>query len=215
MKFPENNLSAYYPEIQEWEYDLLRNSTLIVTDTVFHHSLQSIACIGMSDGSVNTKEGAYGWIFATNTGAELARGGGRIPTQRCSSYRAEAYGMLSLLRFLHHVSQNLKVFDLAAMQISTDSQSLVTKVTQYLQFDHYYPNTTLEPDWDVLQIICRTIRSLPFAIILIHVKGHQDRKPHQSLSIEAQLNIVADSIATSMLTTTPSKYSLFPGSGAI
>jgi hypothetical protein len=139
---------------------------------------------------------------------------GRIATIPCSSYRAEAYGMLSLLRFLYHVSKNITTPTLSAMQISTDSKSLIQKVTQYHQFDHYYSNTTLEPDWDVLQIICTTNKSLPFKLKLIHVKGHQDCQSNHSLSIEAKLNIISDSIATKMHAIPPSQYILFPGSGA-
>jgi hypothetical protein len=55
----------------------------------------------VSDGSVRYhEEGAYGWALSSRSGERVAYGrgpaSGRVPT----SYRAEAYGMLSLLRFL-------------------------------------------------------------------------------------------------------------------
>jgi hypothetical protein len=156
--FPDNNLSAYYFAAHPWEYELLRHSHMTSSVSEFVLSMSSANCIGMSDGSVNNYEGAYGWIFATQSGSQLDTGSGRIPTNPCSSYRAESYGMLSLLRFLYHVTVNIAAPNITALQISTDSNSLIQKVTQYLQFDTFYPNTTLEPDWDVLQIICTTIK---------------------------------------------------------
>jgi hypothetical protein len=146
--FPENNLLPYYSDLYLLEKELLCHSTMIhlfQTFTLLYSHLHVSGCLMVL--SIIMKVPSVGYLPQLLGFTSLkAQGSGRIPTIPCSSYRAKAYRMISLLRFLYHVNTNIDANNLAAMQISTDSNSLIIKVTQYLQFDHYYPNATLEHD---------------------------------------------------------------------
>jgi hypothetical protein len=59
------------------------------------------------------------------------------------------------------------------------------------------PNDTLRPIWNILQAICQKFRLHP-TLSLQHVEGHQDKNSsHSQLPFPAQLNILADTLATS------------------
>jgi hypothetical protein len=58
------------------------------------------------------------------------------------------------------------------------------------------PNTSLQPDWDVVQQIVTTIRMFPNLPHLTHVKAHQDNAAsYKELPVELQLNVQADKLA--------------------
>ena len=65
-----------------------------------------------------------------------------------------------------------------------------------LEYNDFWPNTTLEVDWDLRKEIKETILSLGCPLEVFHVKGHQDNKVAQDeLSITARLNVRADELA--------------------
>jgi hypothetical protein len=77
------------------------------------------------------------------------------------------------------------------MQVSTESQLLLTKIVQYQRYRSYYPNITLEPDWDAVQGIVHTLKILHIAPFLRHAKGHQDDTTiYDKLTLE-MMSIVA------------------------
>jgi hypothetical protein len=172
--------------------------------------------LGASDGSVVTSKGTYGWLVANANGLVLAKGGGHIPTSDCTSYRAEAYGLLSFLLFCRHLQKFTSCATFATTKIYIDSQSLLHKVNTYLQYDNYYPTTTLGPDWDIIQAIVTFIQTSCHRITLHHVKSHQDKhSPIAHLSIEAKLNVPVDNIAQEMHNhPSNKKYRMIPGTGA-
>jgi hypothetical protein len=59
-------------------------------------------------------------------------------------------------------------------------------------------NITLEPDWDVINEIRWTLESDGVkGGTIFHIQGHQDKKkPYNELSLQAQLNVDADRLAT-------------------
>jgi hypothetical protein len=64
---------------------------------------------------------------------------------------------------------------------------------------NYPTNMTLDPDWDVINEIRWTLEKgrLEGGTIFHHIPGHQDRKkPYAELSLQAQLNVDADRLAT-------------------
>jgi hypothetical protein len=76
------------------------------------------------------------------------------------------------------------------------SKSLLDKTRTYLQHSRFYPNTSLQPDWDVVQQIASTIRQFPHPLHLVHVKAHQDdAATFNDLEAESQLNVRADTLA--------------------
>jgi hypothetical protein len=66
-----------------------------------HHGLVTYnTSMGVSDGSMAKKSGAYGWCLSSTDGTRLATGMGPAQGMKPSLYHAEGYGMLSLLRFI-------------------------------------------------------------------------------------------------------------------
>jgi hypothetical protein len=113
-----------------------------------------------------------------------------------SSYHAEGYGMLSILRFLFHVCQFCGT-EPRCSQIYSDNLALINRIYQQLRKQRWYPNDTLSSEWDVLHAIVRTLSAFPILPLISHVKGHQDRHmKYNLLPLEAQLNVDADEAAT-------------------
>jgi hypothetical protein len=76
----------------------------------------------------------------------------------------------------------------------------------------------LAPDWDIVEEIL-TLRLLPITPFFSHVKGHQDdTKAYKYLSLAAQLNVDADTLAGEHQTQFPSEHliaaPLLPSTGA-
>jgi hypothetical protein len=111
-------------------------------------------------------------------------------------YRAEGYGVLSVLHFIYQLytfcnqplSNNLHLF--------CDSKSLLNKTAIYIKHPRYFPNTSLQPAWDVVQQIVTTICLLPQPPHLTHVKAHQDdAASYNELPVKSRLNVQADTLA--------------------
>ena len=73
-----------------------------VSDDIFRAGLaKSYGLRAVSDGSVwEEVNGAFGWALSTDQGERVAKGMGPARGVKIDSYRAEVYGMLSLLCFL-------------------------------------------------------------------------------------------------------------------
>jgi len=100
---------------------------------------------------------------------------------------------MSLMRFLHHIFRFCSSKPTWNIQLSCDNDPLVKRVAAARPFDQCFPNITLEADWDVVNMIVRTIHQSPCNIILQHVKGHQDDKQsYDDLPLDAQLNCDVD-----------------------
>ena len=115
-----------------------------------------------------------------------------------SSFHAEAYGLLSYLRFLYRASQYTHSPLPKETILYTDSAGLIAKIGEIERWPYFFPNATMDPDWDVLQQIITSHCLSPSLPELCFVKGHQDADcPYVNLSIPAQLNVDADHLAGS------------------
>jgi hypothetical protein len=180
--------------------------------------MRSQSFISASDGSVRLQDhGAFGWCISLPCGRRLATCAGPVFGTKPSSYRAEGYGMLSLLRFLLRLFEYCDMPPPTCGTIVCDNISIVDKVNSYQSpypltdllnvewtplnpptgyASNKSPSSTLNPDWDVLQEIRHTLSDLTFRPTIQHIKGHQDRKiPYEHLSLPAQLNVDADTAA--------------------
>ena len=110
------------------------------------------------------------------------------------------YGLLSYLRFLYRVSQYTQSPLPKHNIIYTDSASLIEKLGEIRKWLYFFPNTTMDPDWDVLQQIIFSLRLFPSLPKIRFVQGHQDDNcPYTTLSLPAQLNVDADHLAGSYI----------------
>ena len=199
---PVTSFTAFVDTLQPWEQELLQYAEFTNEPFEFCTDLQP-HLRAVSDGSVRKEtQGAFGWSMRNEhnitvaSGMGPARGGGTM-----TSYRAEAYGMLAILRFLIRMAEFTEMTFPWTGVIGTDSQSLLDtlfgKDETRLKRDRDEPvnmegaqvvlNCTC-PDWDILIEIQESLSQ--------HVKGHQDReRAYHTLDQMAQLNVDADARA--------------------
>jgi len=195
-----------------WERQLLEH--LDVTDPTENSiwfALTNTPCYIATDGSAPTGKGSFAWVISTNEGEILAECHGPVFGAKISSYRAEAYGILSVLRFLLHLHQlrrsaNCEADALLSHVLVCDNRSIILRIKELQQWTRIYPNATMESEWDVLAEIRATLQhfDLHSQPIFQHIKGHQDRlRPLADLSLEARLNCKADKLAETYLQSFP------------
>ena len=130
--------------------------------------------IAASDRSVSSSVGAYGWACSLPHGQRLATNHGPIFGHFPSSFHAEANGLLSYLRFLYQVSQYTQSPMPKQNIIYTDSTSLTAKLSEIRKWPYFFPNTTMDPDLDVLQQIIVSLCLFPWFPEISFIQGHQD-----------------------------------------
>jgi hypothetical protein len=156
----------------------------------------STRCHGVSDGTEVHSCMAFAWVFAGPDGRRLAQCASPAFGSQASSYRAEGYGVVSLVKFLSF----LKIFCLSEqswrIKIAADNQSFIGKVNQALAYDTPFPNVTMDPDYDLIAEVVHTVRQSNLDVTFVHVLGHQDaQKAFADLDLPSQLNVEADQLA--------------------
>ena len=192
--------------LEPWETELLRQVTMSVDPYTLCLALTP-GFRAVSDGSVTrTQHGSFGWVVSSLTGERLATGMGPVRGRRLHSYRADAYGLLSLLRFFIRVKEFTGMHEPWQGLMATDSQGVLDnlKIGDHDIQESDVPIDLdqgavvldcLRPDWDILIEIQTALKSFP-RVRLQHVEGHQDRKrQYQTLDLLGQLNVDADAQA--------------------
>jgi ribonuclease HI len=174
----------------------------VPSQAVEPETVQDTWPILVCDGSVMNEQGTFGWVISLSTGEKLWTGKGPAYGHVISSYRAEAYGMLSGLLYIYHLlsfysSEGGTSWQYRNFVVYCDNKSLVQVVSAKVKRTRQeYVNETMESEWDVVQAIVKCIRQLG-TVDLPHVKGHQTEKLNdQPLPLSAELNNEADAIAT-------------------
>ena len=121
--------------------------------------------------------------LSTDQGERVAKGMGPARGVKVDSYRADAYGMLSLLCFLKRLAEFLGQKDEWHGIVATDSQSLLDTILDgpYAKklTDNPIPSrlksakylNVLDPDWDITSSIIAVASDLP-GIRFQYVRGH-------------------------------------------
>jgi hypothetical protein len=200
---PVATFSEFLSRLDPWERSLFSDLTMEVDCYTFLALVDAQATDGdvaqlltMSDGSDDSGAMTFGWIMALPTGQRLVRCAGPTFGPYGSSFRAEGYGFLSVSRFLVRLQEFCQVTPRWKIQMMTDNEGLLTRITASLPHPDPFPNSTLQADWDVTNEIITSIREFAIPPVLLHVKGHQDsHTAYSSLPLEAQLNVDADAEA--------------------
>ena len=93
--------SAFIETLPLWEQDLLRYVSFSVEiGSLSIELLRGFRAV--SDGSTKefNRHGSFGWVLSSISGTRLVRGMGPVRGRLVYPYRAEATGLLSVLRFL-------------------------------------------------------------------------------------------------------------------
>jgi hypothetical protein len=89
------------PTMDPWEMHLLAHLEVDdPTDDTLWNALTTKSCILATDGSAPKGKGSFAWIISDAVGSILAKCHGPTFGAKISSYRSEAYGILSILRYL-------------------------------------------------------------------------------------------------------------------
>jgi exonuclease III len=197
--------AQYVSQLPAWEAELLETIELaedpFTVSDALSHGIRAV-----SDGSVwSDNQGAYGWIISNDRGERVARGMGPARGATVDSYRAEAYGMLTILCFLRRLAEFTTNMEPWKGILATDSKSLLDTITvkppKWANAAPFAKRKSLRdldvkcPEWDLVSSILNEMHTLP-NLTLQHVKGHQDRTTaYERLSLLAQLNVDADMMA--------------------
>jgi ribonuclease HI len=194
------NVDKFLADQPPWIQHLLHTLTHdLPMDTIFDQLQHPTSTpVAVCDGSVQNDQGSFGWVIATSEPPRiLIRCRGPAYGSNIDSFRAEAYGLLSVMTFLHLLATQHQQ-QLPPMTIWCDNISVVNTINKINQSRRpTFPNETLRPSWDILQAICRHF-SRHSHLTLQHVRGHQDATTNfRDLPFPAKLNIEADKLATS------------------
>ena len=153
-----------------------------------------------SDGSVLHRTSAsFGLtIIHVATGTRILQAMGAAPGIQPSSFRAEAYGALAVIRVIWRLSQFTGREMSFTLRHWIDNSGLVRRITAELKRQYPDPYSTLHPDWDVIQNLVSTMQLFGEACSYKAqwVKSHQDaNRPAQELSLAARMNCEADTLA--------------------
>ena len=154
----------------------------------------------VSDGSsFESVSMSFGLAIGTSLGNQILTNKGPAFGQP-SSHRAECTGCLAgslVLRHLQSFTQMPFPNELQTVVIS-DNAAMIASLTDRATYHTVYHNATLAPDWDLLEEIHQQYETNKSLIRTYQwVRGHQDTGPTSGrLSIEAELNIQADALAS-------------------
>jgi hypothetical protein len=164
--------------MEAWEKQLLQHMEILVPmETITHHTQHQL--IIASDGSVQDHRASFGWIIATPGGNRLAKCSGPAYGYNPSSYRAEGYGILSVIRFIH-ISRK-KWGWTSTYTILCDNKAIVKILQDPIKQEDAYPNLAISAEWDILSEIRATLdhNMMRTSIQFQHIKGHADQdKPY-------------------------------------
>jgi glutaredoxin len=119
-----------------------------------------------------------------------------------SSHRAEGFGKLSWLVFIHRFSEFHQICPLNKVYSFCDNKAIVSGTKLQNEYESSYK--ALCPNFDVLLAISITQTTVfgrwKHLQNTLHVKAHQEeKKPYDELSIEEKLNVKADELASEVL----------------
>jgi len=190
----------YILTMDAWERELLSLVTFFLPPHAAMNQINDGLVFVASDGSVvNRTSASFGvTIYNATIQTNILQVKGPAPGSRPSSFRAEAYGALAALRAVWRLSQYTTILPSSTICHWIDNSALVRRLQRELKRAYQDPHATLQPDWDVVQCIVSTVRSLgtTSSYSVKWIKSHQDEhQPARELSLAARLNCDADKLA--------------------
>ena len=198
------NFPDFCSQLDKWEKELLQGCGILIPEPELADLIQSCAFVVGSDGSA-PKRASWAWLLASKDGTYAVQATGIVKCHKPNSFRAESYAMLSALRFLIRFKEYMQITMDTPYTHFTDAQSVLDRLQPVELYQDYFANSTLEPEWDVINEIQHSLASLTKPPTFQYVKAHQDDKVAlKDLPLSAQLNVRADGLATDILLGTAS-----------
>jgi len=210
---PPTTFLELLPTLDQWERDLFDTCQFLVP----YHEVLHIVCtepiMFASDGGAASPKASFGWVLSTNQGQRLLHISGPAYGAHSNSYRAEGYGILSVMRFIFRAN-SFVTGTLSESRLCCDNKSMVASSHEVPAEWKRTPNSTQASDYDVLAKIWATCDLLPVTACpaVLYIKGHQDKKTAcEQLPLPAQLHVDADKLAGDHMAAHPDKdYTVVP-----
>ena len=93
------------PSMEPWEWQLLFDVELACDEQEMWEALTTQTCTIATDGSAQDGKGSFAWVISDGKGEIMAECKGPVMGENVTSFHAEGYGILSLLRFLISMSK--------------------------------------------------------------------------------------------------------------
>ncbi len=132
----------------------------------------------VSDASMNAASNScFAWEITTTTSEWT--GTGPVPGLADDNHigRAEAYGVLAALQFLHHYLTHYPTdySQVKWIKVFCNNCGVIQCTQQLLAPNLQYPRDSIQGDYNLYATIAHIIINLnPIKVNLAHIKGHQD-----------------------------------------
>jgi hypothetical protein len=176
---PDRSKHSFLQSLEPWEAALFHTIELRYSPHEIVRYLAEETFLGVSDGAEKYKCAAFGWMTSRSNGHRLVRCTGPVYGADPSSFRAEGYGFLSMLRFLLRLAEYCDTPQLYECTLASDNLDLITRIKESgSTVLHPALSLSLAPDWDIvneIEIACEQLQIQHPPTIQL-VKGHQDRE---------------------------------------
>jgi ribonuclease HI len=150
-----------------------------------------------TDGGFDPTSGVstYGWVISLDKQVvAMGRGPAAAHPRLAESFRAEGFGIASAASFLKILIQNFNInTNDFTWRLYVDNQAMIKRMESY-RTTIPHSRWNLRPDADITNRANEQITGIP--VQYIHVKSHQDNQNPKELGFDAELNIMADELAT-------------------
>jgi hypothetical protein len=190
-------LTGYIKSLPKTQRRMISDVKQTATDLQVWRAFRSRERLAIaSDGGLDGQHGTFGWVLATKK-MTIFECGGPVdgPYDTISSTRSELAGFASALLFITAIYRHWGIRHQCTFKWITDSKASLSRVIKMVRKRSVIGR--LPHNSDLLTLIRSLMMENRRMIVLSWVKGHQDRlKAYESLSLEAQLNMTANFLAT-------------------
>ena len=193
------SFTKFMTQQERWVRDLLLYTNMeegvtLVQILMEHDEAEGLLIV--SDGSVRYHNMSFGWVLSNpKTRKILVTGSGPGYGKGCS-LRAEAYGMLAAITYVHLVCKYLGRIDAVNLLNVADNKELIDRCRDHAKYENIYPNVSNRGENDVTEQVWQSSQMEPLKSTFEWEPSHQDRKlPMALLSHRARMNVLADKLA--------------------
>jgi hypothetical protein len=193
----------YLDSLPQWEDRLLSNWRSVPQAELIQFLTTEKKIIAVSDGGCKDMKGSYGVVIGTEDKKEIGTVEGIVKGSPASitSFRCEAYGMLTTFVFIKRLCQFYRIKgNNRPIQYYCDGQSLLTRISSN-RYKRMRNKDLIREDLDLeLQILSeiKTLEGLGFEVTINFIRGHQELTENSPAS--QVFNHVADNLASRNLT---------------
>jgi len=180
-----------FAQIWQWETLVVGNLQQLIND------LQSGKGYAVSDGSFQAGKGAAAWIIEgkDNTNRIIGRGLSPSDDEGHSSFRSKLAGIFAIMFTLQIILPATPTQPTrSSLRLACDRKSVLSRLKWIRTTDPQ------EPHADLISATRTLIKISAVQAELVHVKGHQDNTTLGPFTRDATLNIEADQLARTKLT---------------